>query len=48
MQCVHEDSRVPCEGDVELEVNPYEEDVNNDTVFVYICRRHLKEISEDI
>lgn len=39
---------VPCEGEVELTLCPYEEDVHNVQVPTWLCKRHYYERERDI
>jgi hypothetical protein len=39
---------LPCEGEVQLTLCPYEEDVNNKQVPAWLCTRHLNERIADI
>lgn len=48
MQCSDAWFLEPCEGEVELEVCPFAEDVLGTIEFAYLCRKHLHQRAMDI
>lgn len=48
MECADAWILHPCEGEVELEVCPFAEEIRGEIVFVYLCRYHLRQRAMDI